>query len=96
MLDYLTELVGVFCLPAQPTHTTLQFSLEVAPSVTVPIPASTRVSSMDSLIFTTDSEVSLILTASRVTVGATCSEVGTQGNDWQPAQISTLMEASDD
>ncbi|WP_032116650.1 baseplate J/gp47 family protein [Candidatus Arsenophonus nilaparvatae] len=96
MLDYLAELVGVYRLPAQPARTTVQFSLAVAPSLTIPIPAGTRLSATDSLLFTTDSEVRLTPTASRVTVSATCSEAGIQGNGWQPAQISTLMEAIDD
>ncbi|BAN99821.1 hypothetical protein E05_50550 [Plautia stali symbiont] len=96
MLDYLAELVGVYRLPAQPARTTVEFSLAVAPPVTIPIPAGTRLSATDSLIFTTDSEVRLTPTASTVTVSATCSEAGTKGNGWQPAQISTLMEAIDD
>ncbi|HDW3810959.1 TPA: baseplate J/gp47 family protein [Klebsiella pneumoniae] len=92
MLDYLGELVGVYRLAAQSARTTLRFSVDVAPTTPALIPAGTRVSATDSIIFTTDADVILNATTTAVEVKATCSEPGVAGNGWQPAQISTLLD----
>ncbi|MBA1707720.1 baseplate J/gp47 family protein, partial [Escherichia coli] len=57
MIDYLGELVGVYRLAAQPATTTLQFSVDEALTIDVLIPAGTRVSASDSVIFATDTDV---------------------------------------
>lgn len=57
MIDYLGELVGVYRLAAQPATTTLQFSVDEALAIDVLIPAGTRVSASDSVIFATDTDV---------------------------------------
>lgn len=51
MIDYLGELVDVYRLAAQPATTTLQFSVDEALAIDVLIPAGTRVSASDSIIF---------------------------------------------
>ena len=92
MIDYLGHLVGVFRLPATPAVAVLQFSVEQPQPATVLIPAGTRVSATDSVIFTTDSDVHLPAGSLTVQVKATCTENGLAGNAWQPAQISNLLD----
>ena len=92
MLDYLGELVGVYRLPSQPATTMLQFSVDTPLQVDVLIPAGTRASATDSIIFATDADVILKAGMTLVNVAATCQDAGVTGNGWQPAQISTLLD----
>ncbi|EDI8721044.1 baseplate J/gp47 family protein [Salmonella enterica] len=92
MLDYLGELVGVYRLDAQAATTTLQFSLESPAVQPVLIPAGTRVSASDSVVFTTNEDTTLPAGSAQVSIHATCTLPGLAGNDWQPAQISNLMD----
>lgn len=95
MIDYLGELVGVYRLAAQPATTTLQFSVEEVLERDVLIPAGTRVSASDSIVFATDTDVVLKAGLLLVNTTATCSELGSAGNGWQPAQVSTLLDDVD-
>ena len=95
MIDYLGELVGVYRLPAQPATTTLQFSVDEALAIDVLIPAGTRVSASDSIIFATDTDVVLKAGLLLVNATATCTEPGAAGNGWQPAQVSQLLDEID-
>lgn len=92
MLDYLGELVGVYRLDAKAATTLLQFSLDVPASRPVLIPAGTRVSASDSVVFTVDEDITLPAGSNQISIHATCTQPGLAGNDWQPAQISNLMD----
>ncbi|EAM6405816.1 baseplate protein [Salmonella enterica] len=92
MIDYLGHLVGVFRLPAIAAQDTLQFSVDEAPVTNILIPAGTRVSATDSVVFATDNDVLLMAGTLSVQVHATCTEAGIVGNGWQPAQISNLLD----
>lgn len=92
MLDYLGELVGTYRLAAQAAQTTLLFSVDIAPLTDTLIPAGTRVSASDSVVFATDHDVVMKAGALSAAVTATCMETGAAGNNWQPAQISTLLD----
>ncbi|EDW6064256.1 baseplate protein [Salmonella enterica subsp. enterica serovar Oslo] len=92
MIDYLGQLVGVLRLSAIPARTPLKFSVDETPVTSILIPAGTRVSATDSVIFATDNDVLLVAGALSVQVQATCTEVGVVGNGWQPAQISNLLD----
>ncbi|WP_420064078.1 baseplate assembly protein [Pectobacterium colocasium] len=96
MLDYLGELVGTYRLAALAGQTTLQFSVESALLTDTLIPAGTRVSASDSVLFATDSDVIMKAGTLSATVAATCTQAGLVGNNWQPAQISTLVDEIDD
>ncbi|WP_415843322.1 baseplate J/gp47 family protein, partial [Xenorhabdus thuongxuanensis] len=96
ILDYLGELVGVYRLPAQPAHTTLQFSVDEVLERDVLIPVGTRVSASDSIIFATNTDAVLKTGMRFVNVSATCMDAGLSGNGWQPAQVSTLLDEIDD
>ncbi|WP_170872557.1 baseplate J/gp47 family protein, partial [Escherichia coli] len=63
--------------------------------IDVLIPAGTRVSASDSVIFATDTDVVLKAGLLLVNVTATCTEPGTAGNGWQPAQVSQLLDEID-
>ena len=93
MLDYLGELVGVKRLPAQAAQTTLQFSVAKAQKRNVLIPEGTRASASNSVMFATDDDVLLPAGSLSVDVTATCTTAGEPGNDWQPAQISALVDS---
>ena len=95
MIDYLGELVGVYRLAAQPASTPLQFAVDEAMVMDVLIPAGTRVSASDSVIFATDADVVLKAGLLLVNVTATCTEPGDAGNGWQPAQVSQLLDEID-
>ncbi|ACF70302.1 baseplate protein [Salmonella enterica subsp. enterica serovar Heidelberg] len=92
MLDYLGELVGVHRLPAQAAKTTLQFSVTQAAKSNLVIPQGTRASASDSVMFATDEDVLLPAGSLSVAVTATCVVTGEPGNNWQPAQISALVD----
>lgn len=92
MLDYLGELVGVYRLDAKPAVTFLNFELDTPALRAVSIPAGTRVSASDSVVFTTDEDSILPVGSNRVSIRATCNLPGISGNGWQPAQISNLMD----
>ena len=92
MLDYLGELVGVHRLPAQPAKTTLQFSVVSAYTSNILIPQGTRASASDSVMFATDEDVLLPARSLHIAVPATSLAAGEQGNGWQPAQISALVD----
>ena len=96
MIDFLGELVGVYRLAAQPASTQLQFSVDTALNRDVLIPAGTRVSASDSIIFATDTDVVLKAGLLLVNTPATCTEPGITGNNWQPAQISQLLDEIED
>ncbi|EAS2853440.1 baseplate protein [Salmonella enterica] len=95
MIDFLGHLVGVFRLPAVPAVATLKFSVDETPAANILIPAGTRVSATDSVIFATDSDVLLQAGSLSVQVHATCTDAGIAGNGWQPAQISNLLDDID-
>ncbi|EKO1021341.1 baseplate J/gp47 family protein [Salmonella enterica subsp. enterica] len=95
MIDFLGHLVGVFRLPAVPAVATLKFRVDEAPATNILIPAGTRVSATDSVIFATDSDVLLQAGSLSVQVHATCTDAGIAGNGWQPAQISNLLDDID-
>lgn len=95
MIDYLGELVGVYRLAAQPASIPLQFSVEEEQAIDVLIPAGTRVSASDSIIFSTDTDVVLKAGLLLVNTTATCTEPGVAGNGWQPAQVSQLLDEID-
>lgn len=92
MLDYLGELVGTYRLAAQAAQTTLLFNVEAALLTDTLIPAGTRVSASDSIVFATDVDVLMNSGALSAPVSATCTQTGTAGNNWQPAQVSTLLD----
>lgn len=92
MLDYLGELVGVKRLPAQAAQTTLQFSVAKAQKRNLLIPQGTRASATNSVMFAIDDDVLLPAGNLSVAVTATCTSAGVVGNDWQPAQISALVD----
>lgn len=95
MIDYLGELTGVYRLAAQPASIPLQFSVDEALTIDVLIPAGTRVSASDSVIFATDADVILKAGLLLVNATATCTDPGNVGNGWQPAQVSQLLDEID-
>lgn len=93
MLDYLGELVGVQRLPAQSAQTTLQFSVVVPLKRNLLISRGTRASASSSVMFAIDDDVLLPAGEQSVNATATCVTAGALGNDWQPAQISALVDS---
>jgi phage-related baseplate assembly protein len=92
MLDYLGELMGVPRLLAAFAKTTLRGSMPAALAINVAIPVGTVISSSDGKVnFATDIAVSIVAGQLSIDVLATCDTAGLAGNDWQIAQINTLI-----
>ena len=93
MLDLLGELVDVTRLPAQYSTTVLRFTVEEAQDTDLVIPAGTGVENNGSTVtFSTDTDVVLVAGRLSVDVSATCDTAGAIGNDWQPGQITNLVD----
>ncbi|MDT4838074.1 Baseplate J-like protein [compost metagenome] len=91
ILDYLGELVGTPRQLAMPARCRILFTLAVAPSLPVLIPAGTQVTSPDGrLIFTTDQDVTVQAGQSQVRAMATCATAGAVGNGWAIGQINVM------
>jgi len=89
-LDYLGELVGTPRLPAASAQTRITFILNEPADPPTVIPAGTLIASSDGRVsFATDEAVNV--GANPVTVTATCTEPGAQGNGWLPGQINALQ-----
>lgn len=93
MLDLLGELVDVTRLPAQYSTTVLSFTVEETQDTDLVIPAGTGVENNGSTVtFSTDTDAVLVAGQLSVDVSATCDMAGAIGNDWQPGQITNLVD----
>ncbi|MBO1548756.1 phage tail assembly chaperone [Yersinia pseudotuberculosis] len=89
IIDYLGELVGVTRLPAQPAVCTLRWQLDAPQSQDAFIPMFTGVSNdEDTVIFTTDYDVTIAAGTLYADVTATCRDVGKVGNGFNAGQVS--------
>lgn len=94
ILDYLGELVATPRLLAKAARCTLRFNLPTKTTQPLLIPIGTQVSTQDAkLTFITDRDVTMAADQSQVTVTATCTTVGEQGNGWTAGQINVLSHS---
>ena len=93
-LDALGEIFYENARPSAPyAGVTMQFTISEAQSTAILIPAGTRVSDEDGLIFfSTDDDVYVAAGATTATVHATCTKIGTSGNGWAVGDINKCVD----
>ncbi len=92
-LDHIGLLVGTERLEASASVTTLEFTLSTARETATTIPAGTRATAGDGVIFATDETAIIEKGCLTATVSATCTEDGDIGNDYAPGEIAKLVDS---
>lgn len=91
-LDHLGVLVGTDRLTAAAAQTTLQFSLGGAREMATIIPAGTRATAGNGVMFATDETAVIEAQNLSVTTTATCTTSGSAGNGYAPGELSQLVD----
>ena len=95
MIDYLGGLLGVTRLSAQPSLTTLQFTLVGALTIEYVVAAGTQVGTADGqFAFATDVALIIMPGAISGSVSATATVAGPGGNGYLAGQINVLLNPS--
>lgn len=91
-LDALAANICVTRTAANAAHARIRITLSGARTVDTVIPAGTRVSPANNIYFATDENV--VITSGNLTadVRATCTSTGITGNDYQPGEISKIVD----
>ena len=90
-LDNLAALRGISRRQAAAASTVLQFSIETEYPFAVAIPAGCRVTNGNDLFFATDEYAEIKAGEKQATVSATCTQTGTQGNDFAPGELNVVV-----
>ena len=91
-LDHIGVLVGTERLQASAATVTLEFSLAAARAMATIIPAGTRATAGDGIMFATDEAAVIAKGETSTTVAATCTEKGTAGNDYAAGEINKMID----
>jgi len=91
-LDHIGVLVGTDRLPAAAATVTLRFTLSALQPEAVIIPAGTRATPGENLLFATTATVTVPAGQTHVDVGAVCTETGAKGNGYAPGQINKIVD----
>ena len=91
-LDNLALLKGVTRSPATAAVTTLRFTVSTVRQAATAIPKGTRVSAGGSVYFATDEYAEIPAGGTTVDVAATCTNVGTEGNDLAAGDLTTMVD----
>lgn len=91
-LDNLAALKGVERAPAACATTTLRFTISAVRDTATGIPRGARVSASGSIYFATDEYAEIPSGETTVEVSATCTVSGTEGNDFTPGELSSLID----
>lgn len=93
-LDQLGALTDTPRLPATAAQVTIRFTkVAAALNTSVLVPAGTRVATENSVVFATNTNVTIAAGQANGTVVATCTETGLLGNGFTANQINRLFEA---
>lgn len=90
-LDNLAALRGVERIQATAAVTKIKFSIESAIESAVSIPAGTRVTNGNDVYFATDEYAEIPAGSLYVTVPATCTASGKDGNGFAPGEFNVLV-----
>ena len=91
-LEHIGVLVGTDRLEASAATVTLRFSMDAARDTATIIPAGTRATAGDGVMFATD-ETSIITPGdTSVMAAATCTETGSTGNDYAPGELTNMAD----
>jgi phage-related baseplate assembly protein len=91
-LDHIGAIVRTERIPAQPSVTTLKFTLSTAQPQAVVIPAGTRVTPDGQVFFAVLTDTTVAAGTLQIDVYAECTIEGTVGNGWQIGQINQLVD----
>ncbi|MGH8013518.1 MAG: baseplate assembly protein [Candidatus Binataceae bacterium] len=95
MIDYLSQLLGIVRLGAQPAVTIVEFTLANALAVSYTIAARTQVGTSDGqFIFATDEDLSIPADQSGGSVQASCTVSGSAANGYLAGQINVQLNPS--
>lgn len=90
-LDNLAALRGVTRIESTAASTVLQFSIASTIESVVAIPAGTRVTNGNDVFFSTNEYAEIAAGELSVTVPATCTTTGTDGNGFAPGEFNVLV-----
>lgn len=90
-LEHLGVLVGTDRLTAAAAQTTLQFTLDSAREMATIIPAGTKATAGDGVMFATNETAVIQPSATSITVTATCTILGSAGNGYTPGELVNLV-----
>ena len=91
-LDHLGALIGVTRLPATAAVTTMRVTLSAVMGSNVTVDAGTRFTSDGKIFFALDNTLVIPAGSLYADGSATCTEVGTVGNNFLAGQIKTLVD----
>lgn len=91
-LDNLAANLGVTRIAASAAITTMEATLSAARTGETIVPKGTRITTEDKQYFATDAAIIIPAGETSGTVSATCTTVGTVGNDYAPGEISTIVD----
>ena len=92
VLDHIGVLVGTTRINASAAITTLRFTLSAAQASVITIPAGTRAATEDGLTFATNVAATILAGSTSADIAATCTDVGTAGNDLAVGQINKMVD----
>ncbi len=90
-LDNLAALRGLNRKQATPAKAKFTFSIASALATAIAIPAGTRITNGNDVFFATDEYAEISIGETSVTVEATCTTAGAEGNGFAPGEFSTLV-----
>lgn len=90
-LDNLAALRGVERIESTAASTVLQFSIANTMETVVAIPEGTRVTNGNDIYFATNEYAEIVAGEMSVTVSATCTTPGTDGNGFAPGEVNILV-----
>lgn len=93
-LDHLGVLVGITRLKSSAATVTLKFTVDDTREKATVIPAGTRVTSGDGIMFATNETAIINSPATSVIALATCTICGTAGNGYMPGELKQMVDVS--
>lgn len=91
-LDHIGLLVGCNRLEASKATTTIKVTLSATRDSVVTVPAGTRVSSEDNVVFAIDTDLNIPAGQTAATVSASCEGAGEVGNGYIAGEISKIID----
>ena len=91
-LEHIGALVGVERLSDSAATTTLRFTLSLAQPQAVIVPAGTRASPGNNILFATTEAAVFAPGQTIIDVGAACTQTGVTGNGYLPGQFSKIID----
>lgn len=91
-LEHIGALVGTNRMPAAAATTTLKLTLSAARETATTIPAGTRTTAGDGVLFAINSDTVVPAGETTAAAEATCTIKGAAGNSYAPGEIKTIVD----